>query len=76
MTKKFNLYDKVRIKTGKYINNVGVITECKKENDRYVYIVSNHHIKTTYPLGAFYAFEITYISNEDYLNSIVQYLKH
>ena len=72
MQRKFNLYDKVRIKTGKYTNKVGVIVAIKHQRDRYVYTVSNHH-EAIYPLGSFYAYEIMQISVNEYLDNL---LKH
>ena len=71
MTRKFNLYDKVHIKKGKYKDKVGVIISIKHQRDRYVYTVSNHH-EAVYPLGRFYAYEITSISVDEYLDNLLK----
>ena len=72
MQRKFNLYDKVRIKVRKHKNYVGVITSFFNNGDRYLYQVSNHYVNFNHHLGSYCAYELTPISNDEYINNLLK----
>ena len=67
------MYDKVRVKTGKYKNCVGTITGFFYNGDRYIYNVANQYIDPVYCIGTYYSFDIVPITNDEYIKNLIKH---